>query len=197
MDLFHQNIFKEFDRLYKIDEAERAGSVPQESRINAIHRDSGRFLYMISRASRAKRILEIGTSQGVSTMWFGWAALENQGKVITIEINPERAKAAQENFHRVGLSEVITVMVGDAKQIISTLTPPFDIILIDTTKADYCDYLRLVAPLLRVGGMVLADNAISHAGQLQEYFALLEKMKFQSIVIPTGAGLEFSIKTEG
>jgi caffeoyl-CoA O-methyltransferase len=197
MDLFHQNIFKEFDRLYKIDEAERAGSVPQESRINAIHRDSGRFLYMISRASRAKRILEIGTSQGVSTMWFGWAALENQGKVITIEINPERAKAAQENFRRVGLSEVITVMVGDAKQIISTLTPPFDIILIDTTKADYCDYLRLVAPLLRVGGMVLADNAISHAGQLQEYFALLEKMKFQSIVIPTGAGLEFSIKTEG
>ena len=92
MDTRITKIQTELERLYAIDTKQREDGLPKEQRLRAVHRDTGQFLYMFARACNAKKILEIGTSHGVSTLWLGWAALENGGTITTIEIDPVRAK---------------------------------------------------------------------------------------------------------
>jgi len=190
------NIKQVLDRLYERDDRERAAGLPNESRMLALHRDSGRFLHMICRASGARNILEIGTSQGVSTIWLAWAVSEINGKVTTIELDPDRAAQAKENFRQAGLDRWINITVGDARDVVKTLKVPIDLAFIDSVKADYVHYLNNIFPLLPVGGVVVADNAISHADELHDYFVALKKLRFATMTMPIGAGVEFSIKSE-
>jgi len=189
------NIRQVLDRLYERDERERIEGLPHELRMLALHRDSGRFLHLICRASGARNILEIGTSQGVSTIWLAWAVSEINGKVTTVELDPDRAAQAGQNFRQAGLDRWIIVTVGDARQVVKTLKDPIDLVFLDSVKADCPFFLETLFPLLPVGGVVVADNAISHADELQDYFAALKKLHFVTMTVPIGAGVEFSIKS--
>ncbi len=186
----------ELDRLYAIDAKQREDGLPKEQRLRAVHRDTGRFLYMFARACNAKNILEIGTSHGLSTLWLGWAALENGGTVTTIEIDPGRAEAAEENFQKTGLDHIIQIHTIDAIQYLEFCNDTFDLVFLDAEKTEYITYLRLITPILSDRGVILADNAITHADKLTAYFKLLKNMGYHTTTLQNGRGLEFSIKPE-
>jgi predicted O-methyltransferase YrrM len=96
--------------------------------------DDGRFLRIIAASSGAKRVLEIGTSNGYSGIWIARALRETGGKLTTIEIDARRAKMARENFDKAGFAGSIEVIEGDAARVIPTLEGPFDVIFLDTEK---------------------------------------------------------------
>jgi predicted O-methyltransferase YrrM len=119
----------------------------------------GRLLRILVEAVDAKNVVEIGTSNGYSALWISLGLQATKGKLITHEIKPERASLARANFQRAGVENMVTVVVGDAHETATNLQEPIDILFIDADKAGYLDYLNKLLPLVRPGGLVLADNA--------------------------------------
>jgi len=121
--------------------------------------DTGKFLYNMVLVSKAKNILEIGTSNGYSTIWLAEAAKHSKGKVTTIEISESKVKMAKENFQRAKLAKIIKIMHGDALKEIPKLREKYDFMFIDAIKKDYIKYLRLAEKNLKKNAVIVADNA--------------------------------------
>lgn len=119
----------------------------------------GKLLRILVEAVHAKKVVEIGTSNGYSALWISLGLQTTNGRLITHEIRPDRAATARSNFKRAGVEDVITVVVGDAHQTIATIEGPIDILFIDAEKPGYADYLDKLFPKIRPGGLILADNA--------------------------------------
>lgn len=118
----------------------------------------GRFLRILVEAVDAKNVVEIGTSNGYSALWIALGLQTTNGKLITHEIKPERAATAMANFQRAGVENIVTVVVGDAHETVANLKEPIDILFIDAEKPGYFDYLNKLLPLVRPGGLILADS---------------------------------------
>ena len=180
-------------RLYEADAAQRAAGLPSDQRTRNVERASGRFLYLLARAMRAQAILEIGSSNGVSTIWLASAVRESGGQVTGTELLTERAAEANANLREAGLADVARVLPGDARQTIQGLIGPFDLVFIDAEKDDYVDHLAAALPLLRAGGAIVADNVVSH--DLSAYQAALRAHpEVETVTLPVGRGLEFTVK---
>lgn len=180
-------------RLYEADAAQRALDLPSEQRTRNIERASGHFLHLLALAMRAQAVLEIGSSNGASTIWLAAAVKEHGGQVTGTELIPERAEEANANLRAAGLAEFGRVLPGDARQTIKGLVGPFDLVFIDAEKDDYIDHLEAALPLLRPGGVVVADNVVSH--DLSAYQALLRgHPQVETVTLPVGRGLEFSVR---
>ena len=108
---------------------------------------------------KAQRVLEIGTFSGYSTLWMA-GALPEGGTVDTIEINDEMEDLIREGFERAGLAGRIRLMLGDALDILPTLSGPYDLVFIDADKRDYVAYYQSVFDLVRPGGLIVADNVL-------------------------------------
>ncbi len=121
----------------------------------------GKLLHLVARASGARRILEMGTLGGYSTIWLA-RALPADGVLITLEADPRHAEIARSNIARAGLGEVVEVRIGPALETLPGLTDdePFDLIFIDADKVGYPDYLRWSVRLSRPGTMIVADNVV-------------------------------------
>lgn len=126
----------------------------------------GRFLEMISTLLQPRRILEIGTFTGYSALCLV-KGLPKDGLLHTIELRPEDAAVAQANFDRSNAPEKIILHIGNALEIIPTLTETWDLVFIDADKVGYTDYYELVLPGVKQGGIILADNVLFH-GQVFE-----------------------------
>lgn len=177
------------------DLEERAKGLPTSVRMRSITPDVGLFLNIMVKTSKAKNLLEIGTSSGYSTIWLGLAAKENEGKITTLEYDPRKVKLATSHIARAGLDDVITLIEGDAKTTIKNFNQEFDFIFIDAEKEDYIEYFDLVFPLLKVGGIIIADNVVSHSDTLKEYVDYVRaNPNTQSVLIPIGRGEELTIK---
>ncbi len=139
-------------------ETQRAG-MPE---IN-VSASEGKLLQTLAQIINAKRILEIGTLGGYSTIWLG-RALPPDGKLVTLEIDPEHVAVAGRNLERAGLAKKVEIKLGPAldslNQIRSGAEAPFDMIFIDADKEGYPKYLEAALPLLRDGGLVVADNTL-------------------------------------
>lgn len=122
-------------------------------------RQQGVFLEIISRMLRPKYILEIGTFTGYSAICLA-RGLQEGGKLITLEKNDELRRLSLDYFERAGLQQKIQLINGDAREIIPTLEVVFDLVFIDADKRAYRQYLELIFPRLRPGGIVLADNVL-------------------------------------
>ena len=137
----------------------RAAKMP-EIQISA---GQGKFLYLLAKLVGARRILELGTLAGYSTIWLA-RAVPADGRVVTLEFSAEHAAVARENFAGAGLSNRIEVIEGTALEGLPGLAargePLFDMVFIDADKNNYPAYLDLVVPLTRPGGLILADNVI-------------------------------------
>jgi predicted O-methyltransferase YrrM len=182
-------------RLEMRDEQERAQKLPGSGRIQALHPDSGRFLYVLALAKATKSIVEVGTSHGYSTLWLAAAARVNGGQVVTCDVNPERIAAARQNFVQAGLDDVIQIMEGDARETLRGRTQAVDLVLIDAKKSLYETYFDVVYPHLVKGGLVVADNALSHQDELEDYISYVENHpNLESVLVPIGRGLEISVK---
>jgi len=116
------------------------------------------LLRQLTEALGAKRIVEIGTSSGYSTIWLAMAARASGGKVFTHEIDPERIKIASANFKKAGLDDVIEIIEGDAHETIKQLKGPIDVVFLDAEKKGYVDYLEKLLPLIRPGGLILGHD---------------------------------------
>lgn len=119
----------------------------------------GKFLELISKMIRPERILEIGTYTGYSAICLARGLREN-GKLITIEINDELGQIQTHFFEKAGLTSCIQRITGDATKILPTLKEKFDLVFIDGEKEQYCDYYHLSLPLLKKGGVMIADNVL-------------------------------------
>ena len=182
------------ERLYAEDAAQRAANLPSSQRTRNVDRETGRWLALLVRATNARQLLEIGSSNGVSTIWLAAAARQNGGRVTGTEILPERAAEANRNLAAAGLDAVARVVAGDARTTVATLPGPFDLVFIDAEKDDYVDHLEAVIDRVRPGGLILADNVISH--DLSAYQAMLRaRGDVETVTIPIGRGIEFTLKT--
>ncbi|NHJ04987.1 MAG: O-methyltransferase [Candidatus Heimdallarchaeota archaeon] len=177
------------------DTEERLRGLPVEQRMRNITPDVGLFLNIIVKAIKAKNILEIGTSNGYSTIWLGLAAKDNLGKVTTLEVDSRKVKLASENLSRANLIDIVSIIPGDAKETIKNFKQEFDFVFIDAEKEDYIKYFDLVFPFVKVGGVIVADNVISHAEILNEYVEHVRaNPNTQSVLIPVGRGEEMTLK---
>lgn len=129
----------------------------------------GEYFYSTAKRMNARRVLELGTSNGYSAIWFAMALRETHGKLITIEIDKGRYEYAQANFKTTGLDAVIDSRLADARIEASRTQGPFDIVFIDAWKPDYPLYYDIVFPKVRKGGLILAHNVVSHAAQLKPF----------------------------
>jgi predicted O-methyltransferase YrrM len=182
-------------RLEMRDEKERAQGLSGSQRIQALHPDSGRFLYVLALAKQAKSIVEVGTSHGYSTLWLAAAAKVNGGRVLTCDKRPERIAAARQNFADADLADVIEILEGDARDTLRGRSEPVDLLFIDAEKSLYETFFDVVYPRLVKGGLVVADNAVSHQDELEDYISYVENHpNLESAMVPIGRGLEISVK---
>jgi caffeoyl-CoA O-methyltransferase len=182
-------------RLEMRDEKERAQGLSGSQRIQALHPDSGRFLYVLALAKQAKSIVEVGTSHGYSTLWLAAAAKVNGGRVLTCDKRPERIAAARQNFSDADLADVIEILEGDARETLRGRSEPVDLLFIDAEKSLYETFFDVVYPRLVKGGLVVADNAVSHQDELEDYISYVENHpNLESAMVPIGRGLEISVK---
>ena len=126
----------------------------------AVSAQQGKFLNLLATATGARRILEIGTLGGYSTIWLAWAAGPD-GAVVTLEYEPKHAEVARANLARAGVGDRVQVLVGPALDTLPTLTgEPFDLVFIDADKENNVGYLNWAVQLCRPGSVVLVDNVI-------------------------------------
>lgn len=129
----------------------------------AVSPPHGKLLSLLVQAANARRVLEIGTLGGYSTIWLA-RGLASGGKVLSLELDPKHAAIARDNVARAGLASAVEIRVGAAADSLRALAAahaePFDFVFIDADKGGYPQYLTLVVPLLRTGGMIVADNVV-------------------------------------
>ena len=126
----------------------------------AVSAQQGKFLSLLAAAMGARRILEIGTLGGFSTIWLARGA-GPQGRVVTLEYEPKHAEVARANVERAGLTDRVEVIVGAALDTLPTVTGgPFDLVFIDADKENYPSYLEWAVKLTRPGSVIVADNVI-------------------------------------
>jgi len=126
-----------------------------------VPREDGRLLRLFTEAIGAKHVVEIGTSNGYSGIWFCLALRTTGGKLTTHDIDAGRAALARENFKRAGVDKLVTLVFGDAHETVKDIKEPIDILFLDADKSGYTDYLNKLLPLVRPGGLILAHNVDS------------------------------------
>ncbi len=151
----------------------------------------GRMLRVLAEAVNARNVVEIGTSTGVSGLWFCLALEKTGGKLTTFELDPGRAATARANFKKAGVDRLATVVEGDAHQNITRLQDPIDVVFIDAEKQGYVDYLRKLLPLVRPGGLILAHNVEMVADYMQ---AVRTNADLETVVYMQGGGLAVTLK---
>ena len=127
----------------------------------------GQFLRLISQIAKPHKILEIGTFTGYSALCLA-QGLQDNGELHTIELREEDAVTARANFNKANVQDKIILHVGNALEIIPTLSHEWDIVFIDADKVGYIDYYRLVLPNVKKGGLIIADNVLFHGEVLEE-----------------------------
>lgn len=158
--------------------------------------ETGRFLAILVRAAQAVRILEVGTSNGYSTIWLAWAAGSTGGHVTTIERSVEKIAMARKNLDRAGVADRVTLRQGFALDVLHGLSGPYDLIFLDADRPNYLAYLGRVLPLLRIGGLLVADNIVSHANELGEFLHSVQSdPALETVILPLGNGQSLSYKT--
>ena len=146
--------------------------------------ENGRLLRLLTETAGAKHVVEIGTSNGYSGIWFCLGLSAAGGRLTTHEINAERASLARENFKRAGVEQIVTLIEGDAHKEITNLKGPIDIVFIDADKTGYMDYLNKVLPLVRPGGLILAHNTTNSGPDMQDYLkAITTRANLETIFL--------------
>jgi predicted O-methyltransferase YrrM len=162
----------------------------------AVSEEDGRFLRVMAAASGATRALEIGGANGYSAIWIALGLRQTGGKLTTIEYDPARAKIAAENIRRAGLSEIVTVVPGDAFKEIPRLAGEFDFVFLDAWKRDYKRFFDLVYPRLRPRALFLAHNVVNKRDEMTDFLDAVQRNPsvISSIVSPSGEGMSITLK---
>jgi len=128
-----------------------------------------KLLQILVQSSRARRGVEVGSATGYGAIHMGIGFERNNGKLITIDIDPAMVRATRENLKKVGLDNTVSVVEGDALKVLALLDGEFDFVFIDALKRDYLKYLKAIEPKLKAGAVVVADNVIQSERQMRDY----------------------------
>lgn len=212
-----KKILQVLDRLGEQADRERSDEavIPDDERMLAITKDTGIYFNILLKAIRVRRILEIGTSIGYSTLWFSDAIKYNsdislsEKSIVTIDGNPAKIKRARKNFEEAGVSNMIETREGLAVDVLKEMLADyqnsknqnavqFDFIFIDADKENVIAYFDLVFPMLRTGGIIAADNILSPeplVAEMAKYCRYVRsRQDVQSVTVPIGMGEEITIK---
>jgi len=155
-----------------------------------VNNPTAELLYFLVKLLRPKRIVEVGTANGYSSIIMGSAAKDFGGSVITIERNGRLAENATENIMKAGLQDTVTVYPGSAYKVLERLTGEFDLVFLDATKQEYLGYFERVRDKISSSGLILADNIISHEEELGEFVRKVsDDHRISVSVLPIGNGL--------
>jgi len=164
-----------------------------------LDRNQGLFCYLLARALGATRVVEYGTSFGVSTIFLALAVRDNGGgEVIGTELVPEKAARARRNLEEAGLADLVDIRVGDASDTLAEIDGPVDLLLNDGFPPAALPVLRRVAPRMRKGGVVVTDNTGLFKADYASYLAYVRDPAngFASAPIEMAEGMEFSVRTD-
>ena len=163
----------------------------------ALEPDKAQFCHLMCRALRASRVVEVGTSYGVSTLYLADAVRANGGGVVIgTEHEPGKAAAARANFAEAGLSALIDLREGDLRETLKVIEGPVDFVLMDIWTEMARPAIELIAPHLRPGAVVVADNTARVRHTYQAFFDFVEAPAngFKTMTLPFEGGLEFTVK---
>jgi caffeoyl-CoA O-methyltransferase len=159
VDHYISDLFPADEALVAAEQSHKLENIP----LISVSPNQGKFLHLMVRIAGAKKILELGTLAGYSTIWMA-RALPEDGKLISLEIDSRHAEVARKNIERAGLSGKVNVQVGKAIDLLSQLVEkkagPFDMIFIDADKEPYAEYFEWALKLSRSGTLIIADNVI-------------------------------------
>jgi predicted O-methyltransferase YrrM len=165
-------------------------------RFRNLEPESAELLAVIARAAAATRLLELGTSNGYSTLWLADAAEANGGRLVSIEIDPTRSELARRVVDEAHLDEVVELRVEDAGTTLArSLDGAWDLIFLDAERPAYAGYLDDLVRTLAPRGLLVIDNVISHERDLVEFTAAISgRADLTQTVVAVGAGLRLAVK---
>lgn len=179
------------DELHSHGVTHDAGKPDRLDRLRNLEPDTAALLAVLVRATAARRVLELGTSNGYSTLWLADAVRTNGGRLTSVEIDADRSSQAARNLGRAGLDHVVELRVQDAADALEqSADSEWDLIFLDAERPAYPEYWPELLRVLRPGGLLAVDNVTSHADQVAAFRALVSaEPEVTEALAPTGAGL--------
>lgn len=185
--------------LAELEEAGRLNDEREQERSKKmlnLEPETAKCISMLLRSSRRTRLLEIGTSNGYSTIWLAWAMRVTGGHMISIDREAEKQRLADSNLQRAGLRALVELRQGDATSVVADLPGPFDCVFFDADRLSAPAQLALLIPKLTSDALLLADNALSHPEEIAGYLAVVtNRSDFDHMVIPIGKGLSVAYRS--
>lgn len=182
--------------LYEEGQRNDAREQERSKKMLNLEPETAQLLSILIRNGRRTRILEIGTSNGYSTIWLAWAAHTTGGRVTSIDRDASKQALADANLRRAQLRERVDLLCGDATAIVASLSGPFDVVFFDADRYSAPTQLKLLLPRLADDVLVLADNVHSHPAEIASYLAALNALPdFERMIIPVGKGLSLAYRS--
>jgi caffeoyl-CoA O-methyltransferase len=182
------------ERLDAEDADERERGVSREQRARQVARTTGQFLFALVAPQWDCEVLEIGGSRGYSSIWLGAGVRHLGGRVLSLENDPAKVEAWRRNVTEAGLEEWVELVEGDAFEELPQIQDVFDVVFLDAEKEDYERLFDLSRDKVEPGGLVVADNVLSHEETLGAYSrARQADQGIESVTVPLDRGLELSV----
>src|ERR1700719_1431393 len=158
--------------------------------------ETAALLHILVRATDRHTILEIGTSNGYSTIWLAHAMRSgSNGRLVSIERNPAKLEMARENLQRAGLLNSVTLVEGEASDVVRTLEGPFDCVFFDADRISAPKQLEILMPKLVPDVLLVADNVTSHPDEVADYLSAVSRLpEFSSVTVPVGKVLNIAYR---
>ncbi len=171
-----------------MNKKDKLNGTPRLQRLRQIPPETGKFIALLAAAAREGTYLEIGTSAGYSTLWLALACKELGRKLVTFEVLEEKADLAAETFKLAGVEEVVELIRGDAREHLGNYQN-ISFCFLDPEKETYLDCYETIVPNMVKGGLLIADNAISHKDELKGMLKrALNDERVDALIVPIGSG---------
>jgi len=183
-----ERVLNRMKQLERRDAADRLDGTPTARRLRQIPPETGRFLALLAASAPPGKWVEIGTSAGYSALWLALAAMETGRKIITFDVDPAKVELARETFHQAGVEEWVEPAEVDARQQLPLLEG-ISFCFLDTEKELFLDCYELLVPRMVAGGILVADNVISHREDLAAFLErVMQDNRVDALVVPIGMG---------
>ncbi len=185
------------DELYAAGREHDAGQTDRVGRFRNVEPETAELLGVLIRATGAQRILELGTSNGYSTVWLADAAQDTGGRILSVDVDPTRTELALANLVAAGLDDRVELRTEDAAATLARASDSaWQFVFLDAERPAYPGYVPDLVRTLAPRGLLAVDNVRSHAGELVEFTALIERERaLTQTVVPVGAGLRLAVRT--
>ena len=174
--------------LEQVDERDRKDGTPVSQRLRQVPPETGKFLSILAASAPEGACVEIGTSAGYSTLWLAVACLETRRRITTVEVSAEKARLARETFRLTGLENRVRFVEGDARVCLKECEK-ISFCFLDAEKSIYLECYEIVVPRMVKGGLLIADNVISHENSLGPFIKrAMSDERVDAVIVAVGQG---------